>query len=256
MSVSRPNGYRMPRSIALTTLSRRIVAGGTVSRRDEAVRIVAAIAAQVIESADREAVFRRLSHGRLGVEQLAVSRTRSPSLVAYTAEFVDLLHSSMHHTFAVPVEPWLDLRFELSFFDDPADAESPWTYVLLGTESPVLEERWQQIEGVEPFPIPDPDDVPGNDHAEPELSARADIWTRVTDPFATSEPISWQAPELALLFDIIDSLADPAGDRVQAEQGKITVSLVADELSRRHGMSHPEAYDLLTAEESKAATSH
>lgn len=241
----------MPRSIGLTALSRHIAADVRAVRRDEAVRIVAAVAAKAIESGDRDGVFRKLSHGQLGDEQLLVSHGRAANLVAYSAEFVDLLHSSLHNSVTVPPEPWLDLRFELRFFDDPADAESPWTYVLLGTECAALEERWQGIDGVERFSIPDPDDMTRLDDDD-GLAARAETWARITAPFANSGPISWRLPDPELLFDIFDSLADPDRDSVRAEEGEITVALVAAAVKRLLDISEREAEDLLTAKESTA----
>jgi len=242
----------MPSSIGLTTLSRRIVAGGRALRRDESVRVIAAVTADVIASGDSDAVFRNLSHGQIGADQLVVSRRRAPSLIAHTAEFVDLLHSSMHHAFAVPPAAWLDLRFKLDFYDDPDDPDSPWTYVLLGTESMVLRQRWQEVDGVEPYPLPDPDQP--TDEAVDDVAERAAVWTRVLAPFTHSAPVTWLAPDPELLFDVVDSLRDPTGDEHRAADGLVTVSLIADALVQHHGIAADDVLEIMTTQPNATPT--
>lgn len=246
MSVSNPTGYRMPSSIGLTTLSRRVVAAGRAIRRDEAARVVATVAAMVVESGGSDEVFRKLSHGRIGDADVVVSKEeRYENLVARSAEFVDLLHAAMHASFSVPPEPWLDLRFELQFFDDADDPDGPWTYVLLGTENKALENAWAGVEAVETYPIPAPDAQFRQAEPDETFAAREATWARVTAPFVRSSPVSWRAPDPELLFDIVDSLGHLDGDAARAEAGEITVTLVARELAPLLGRTLEEAVDVL-----------
>jgi hypothetical protein len=255
MSVSRPTGYRMPSSRGLTTLSRRIVANGKALRRDEAVRIVAGVAARVVESGSSDEVFRALSHGHLGDDDLVVSNGRLQNLVGRSAEFVDLLHASLHNTFTLPPDPWLDLRFEIRFFDDPEEPEAPWTYVLVGTESDAMEQRWRAVDGVESYPLPNPDAPAGDEDAD-AASRREAVWSRVMAPYANSSPLSWMAPDPQLLFDVVDSVAAADGDAARADEGKLTVTLVAAELARLMGTDATQARELLLRRTSEVVLPH
>jgi hypothetical protein len=246
MSVSSPNGYRMPSSIGLTTLSRLVVGAGRALRRDEAAKVVASVAALVLDAGRSDEVFRKLSHGQIGDDDLVVSKEdRYDTVVARSAEFVDLVHASMHAAFTLPAEAWLDLRFELQFFDDPEDPEGPWTYILLGSENNALESAWAGIESVERFPIPDPDALQQHE-VEEGLAEREAVWTRVTAPYERTSPVSWKAPDPQFLFDIIDSLGHMDGDAARAEQGEITVTLVAEELAALLACTQEQAVEALS----------
>jgi hypothetical protein len=235
----------MPSSIGLTTLSRMVVVGGRTLRRDEAARVVAGVAALMIDAGNSDEVLRKLSHGQLGDDDLVVSKEeRYDNVVARSAEFVDLLHASMHGAFTLPAESWLDLRFELQFFDDPEAAEGDWTYVLLGTENKSLEAAWAGIDTVERYDIPEPDALQRSD-VEEGLAQRERLWSRVTAPYVRSSPVSWKAPDPQLLFDIVDSLGHLDGDAARAEAGEITVTLVAEALAPLIGVSSGEAIEVL-----------
>jgi hypothetical protein len=242
MTVGIPIGYRLPASVGITALSRRLVVAGQLPRRDQAIHVIAGVMARVLESSDRDAVFRSLSNGQVGDSDLAVCNAGHRPLVARVAEFVDVLHSALHSPFALPPDAWLDLRFELRFVDDPGDSGNCWTYALLGTESEALQHAWQAIPGVELFAFDDGDDSERSGSADRDSSQEhGEIWARVLAPFATANPLCWTAPDPQLLFDILDSLDHPESDEAQAAKGRVTVPLVLAELQR---LTHDESAGL------------
>jgi hypothetical protein len=50
-----------------------------------------------------------------------------------------------------------------------------------------------------------------------------------------SPSLTWQAPEPELLFDIAESLRDPAGDSARAASGRLTVPAVLAALAAQLG---------------------
>jgi hypothetical protein len=233
MTVSIPTGYRLPGSVGITALCRHLVNTGRLPRRDQAIHVIAGIMARALESSDRDALFKSLSKGQVGDSDLAISNAGDRPLVARVAEFVDVLHSALGGPFALPPDPWLDLRFELRFVDDPEDKGNCWTYALLGTEGEGLQSVWQAIPGVEPFAFDDAHDSERFPSTDRDFSQEHEkIWARVLAPFATANPLCWTAPDPQLLFDILDSLGHPECDEAQAAEGRVTVPLVLAQLRR------------------------
>jgi hypothetical protein len=240
VSVNQPSGYRFPASFGLTSLSRQLVSYGRPIRRDAAVGAAARVLTQIISSPqDWPSVFPHLSFGQVTLETLKVSAGRRDGLLSYAGEYVDAVNAHLHRTSAVPVAPWLDLRFELQFFDDPADPHLRWTYALLGTESHALEAAWAAVDGVEAYPAASLADPPTDPDVDPGWSDRRLVWDRLTAPFRRSLPLSWRAPDPSLLFDLAESMADPGRDDELAASGGVTQSLVMEALGELLGDSAP-----------------
>jgi hypothetical protein len=235
VSVSQPNGYRIPGDVRLTALSRTLASDLRTTFRDEAARAVASVIAELLD-ADTDTVLRRLSHGQLGIDDLIISPVRaSDAVLSHAAEFVELLHAHMHRPSALPMPTHLDLRCWLQFFDDPDGDSTGWTYVLLGTGSDRLEQAWQAVAGVEPFAVTAPDQRPDRPEADAGWVERAEVWDRVTAPLRGAAPLTWQAPEPELLFDIAESQRDAAGDSARAASGRLTVPAVLAALAAQLG---------------------
>jgi hypothetical protein len=241
MSFSQPSGYRFPASFGLTSLSRQLVSYGKPIRRDAAVEAVARVLSRIISTPqDWTQVFPRLSFGQVTIESLKVSAGRHDGLLCYCAEYVDAVNAHLHGTSAVPVAPWLDLRFELQFFDDPADRDKRWTYALLGTESHALEAAWAAVDGVEAYPAASVADPPTEPQLDPGWADRRLVWDRLIFPFRRSSPLSWRAPDPSLLFDLAESMADPDRDDELAASGSVTQSLVMEALGEMLAESVPD----------------
>lgn len=248
MSFNQPSGFRFPASFGLTSLSRQLVSYGKPIRRDAAVDAVARVLTRIISSPqDWTEVFPRLSFGQVTIEHLQVSAGRRDGLLCYSAEYVDAVNAHLHRTSAVPVPPWLDLRFELQFFDDPADGDRRWTYALLGTESHSLEAAWAAVDGVEAYPAATVADPPADPTLDPRWADRRLVWDRLTAPFRRSSPLAWRAPDPSVLFDLAESMADPSRDDELAASGSVTQSLVVEALGEMLGESAPaDLLDLVT----------
>ena len=248
MSFNQPSGYRFPTSFGLTPLSRQLVSYGRPIRRDGAVEAVARVLTLIISSPQEwTRVFPRLSFGQVTIDDLQVSAGRRDGLVCYSAEYVDAVNAHLHRTSAVPVPPWLDLRFELQFFDDPRDVEQRWTYALLGTESHSLEAAWAAVDGVEAYPAATVADAPADPTRDPGWADRRLVWDRVTAPFRRSSPLAWRAPDPSLVFDVAESMANPGRDDELAASGSVTQSLVMEALGEMLGKSAPaDLLDLVT----------
>jgi hypothetical protein len=231
MSVNQPHGYRLANTVSLTGLSRRIIRDGASLWRDEAVRAIATVLVELLDSPDdRDRVFQLISHGQVAQSDLVVSVARHLPLVAQAAEFIDVLHAVLYRPSAIPIPPGLDLRFRVQFYDDSADPEGVWTYVLVGTNIARLEEAWQGLPEVESFPVPIAEHSQDPSEADPHWTERPAIWDRVLEPYRRSSPISWSTLEPQCLFDVEESQRYPDRDADFIAEGKITARLVIDKV--------------------------
>lgn len=245
MSYSQPTGYRMPASTSLPSLSRAMQRFGWTTWRGEAVRATGQVAAELLASPDdRESVLRRLSNDQVGEADLVISRTHGVGVLLRAAEFLDLAHAAMAKPTAVPLPRSLDLRCRAQFLDDPGDPERSWTYILFGTEQISIEKIFEQINGIQHYPIPPVDGVStaeiAPDPADADLRERAATWERVLAPYTRSAPLSLAAPDPNLAFALIESLM--AGDRDEelAAEGKVTASAVVADVASRLDSQDPD----------------
>ncbi|MCP3427089.1 hypothetical protein NBM05_13975 [Rothia sp. AR01] len=229
MTYSQPKGFRVPTGARLPAWVPGQMPGAWRAWRQEGVRAVATVLAEVLRTGEsRDEVFRRLSYGQVGEEDLLFSRAHSACMITRASEFVDVAHAEMRKPTAVPVHPAIDLRCRAQFVGDPDDPELTWTYVLLGTERPALEQHFMGIEGMEPYPIPE-EDAPEDE----EAAERAALWRRALAPYRHIAPLSLSAPDPSLLFDASESILARIQDDELASRGKITSSEIVAEAARR-----------------------
>lgn len=230
MTWSHSQGFRIPGTVSLPMMSRALERHAWPTWRVEAVRALALVSDELLAGADdREAVFRRLSHGQLGEVDLVVSRAQGAGLLMRAAEFLDVVHAFMHRPAAIPVQAALDLRCVAQFMDDPADDEHRWLYVLLQTESTRMESMFSALRDVEPYPVP----LPGEPAHEDDVE-RAEVWHRVLGRYTGFSPPSIVAPQLHLAFEVVESIGSDHDDEL-AVQGKVTASEVIAEVALRRG---------------------
>ncbi|RKT79756.1 hypothetical protein DFJ68_3234 [Terracoccus luteus] len=238
MTYSQPRGYRLSTDTSLTSVSRALERFGWPLWQVEIRRAVAAVCVELLADDDRDTVFRKLSHGQVGDEDLVVSAANRRGLLHRAAEFLDVGHGIMHRPSALPLPPRLDLRCRAQFMDDRDDPVRRYTYVLFGTEHERLEEVFLQLRGIEAYPLASGDDPVDDDDAAgagAELAERAAVWDRVLAPYARFSPLSISAPEPQVTFDVAESLHWPDREDEFAAQGKTTVTQVVAEVARRLG---------------------
>ena len=139
------------------------------------------------------------------------------------------------------VDPWLDLRFEVRFYDDPAEPDGRWTYVLVSTNSTAFELGWRRIPGLLRYPLPETDDDPGR--AADDWVERFGIWERILAAYPPSAALAWRAPDPQLCAELVESMDDPALDSKRSAEGKLTVTDVLTEVHRLLGPSAPRGLD-------------
>lgn len=235
MSYSQPLGYRMPAQFPLPALARKLEHLGWPLWRVEVIRALSAVTVELMNSPeDRDAVLRSISQGQMSESDLLVSNTYERGLLHRAAEFLDLAHGMMHTPSAVPLAPKYDLRCTAHFMDDPADPEHRWTYVLFGTEHRKLEERFGEVDGMEPYPVEMEDDPFASSEDDPAREERLETWDRVLRPYGRSTPLTIDAPEPQIMFDIIESI-ESRSDGALAFAEKITVTAAINDINRRLG---------------------
>lgn len=242
MTFSQPMGFRMARTVNLPSVSRALERFGWPIWRGEVVRAVAAVTAELLTSEDDvDTVLLRLSHGQVGESDLAFSSHHGGGLLMRAADFLDVAHGLLHLPTAMPLPPMLDLRSRADFMDDPADPQREWVYVLFGTEHASLEAAFAQLRGIEPYPVPSLEDYKDPQDCDPDERLRREVWNRVLDRYTRFRPLSISAPEPQIAFDLVESLADPGQDERLATEGKVTLTAVLEEVSRRLGEETPDA---------------
>lgn len=237
MTYSQPRGYRLSTGTSLTSVSRALERFGWPLWQVEIRRAVATVCIELLADDDRDTVFRKLSHGQVGDDDLVVSAANRRGLLHRAAEFLDVGHGIMHRPSALPLPPRLDLRCRAQFMDDRDDPERRYTYVLFGTEHERLEEVFLQLRGIEAYPLASSDDPgdPGDETGRDERAERAVVWDRVLAPYARFSPLSISAPEPQVTFDVAESLHWPDREAEFAAQGKTTVTQVVAEVARHLG---------------------
>lgn len=247
MSYSQPSGYRLPSSASLPSISRALERFGWSAWRLEAVRATAQVAVELLEHPDdQEEVLRRLSGDQVGDDDLVISSAMGAGVLLRAAEFLDVAHAALSKPTAVPLPRALDLRCRAQFMDDAADPDRAWIYVLFGTEQASLQQIFEHLRGIEPYPVPpvggvtieeivpDPDDL--------DLQQRTAVWERVLAPYARFSPLMISAPEPALAFDIIESLRAEDQDAALQDEGKVTVTAVVAAIAER--LQDPDLDDI------------
>lgn len=235
MSYSQPLGYRMPAQYPLPALARKLEHLGWPLWRVEVVRALSAVTVELLRSPeDRDAVFRSISQGQLSEADLIVSNTFDRGLLHRAAEFLDLAHGILHAPSTIPLPPKYDLRCTAQFMDDPDDSAHTWTYVLFGTEHRLLEERFEDMDGIESYPVEMEDDPLAPEVMDPQREERLETWNRVLRPYSRSSPLTVSAPEPQIMFDIIESI-DSRSDGALAFAEKITVTAAVNDINRRLG---------------------
>ena len=234
MPYSQPRGYRLPSSVSLPYVTRKLELLGWPLWRGEVISTLAAVCHEVLATGDPDDVYGRLSHGQVTRADLPLSARHRDSLIAQAAEFIDVAHGVVALPSARPLSPALDLRCRAQFMDDPEDPAGPWTYVLFGTQRQVLHAAFADMDGVEAYPV---EDGPHQDRDAPD---RAVVWGRVLAPYVRFTPLSVSAPEPQVLFDVIESQdLGPDADAMLRAEGKVTISAVVD-ACRRLGSGAPE----------------
>lgn len=217
MSYTQPIGYRLAGAVNLPALSRALERGGWDLWRAEVTRALATVCLAALQEGE-DAAYARLSHGQISRVDLRFSAAVRGALVCRAAEFLDRGHALMAHRTTIPMPPELDLRCRAQFMDDLGDPDGTWTYVLFGTQHLRLVEAFEQVEGLERYPV----DLPGvTTPSDPE---RAAVWERVLAPFGRSQPLAVSAPDPEVLFDVFESLT-PGNEDVDLEAaGRVTVT--------------------------------
>ncbi|PRZ44029.1 hypothetical protein CLV47_101153 [Antricoccus suffuscus] len=240
MSYSQPTGYRMPASVSLPSISRALERFGWPVWRAETVRALASIAIDLLDAPDdREAVYKRLSHGQISEADLVISTTTERGLLHQAAEFLDVAHGIMHRPSVIPLPTKLDMRCRAQFMDDPEDPSRTWNYVLFGTEHDRLEQVFLQLRGMESYPVAAADDPQADTEPDPGWAERCAVWQRVLAPYSRSSPLSISAPEPQITFDIAESLKYVDRDAEYAAAGKVTVTAAIEEIRRQLGDRSP-----------------
>ncbi|MGB7423982.1 MAG: hypothetical protein WA903_03650, partial [Ornithinimicrobium sp.] len=165
---------------------------------------------------------------------LIVSNTFDRGLLHRAAEFLDLAHGMLHAPSTIPLPPKYDLRCTAQFMDDPDDSTHAWTYVLFGTEHRLLEERFEDMDGIESYPVEMEDDPLAAEGTDPQREERLETWNRVLRPYSRSSPLEISAPEPQVMFDIIESI-ESRSDGALAFAEKITVAATVNDINRRLG---------------------
>lgn len=239
MSFERPSGYRITRQLGLTTLIRGVVGEGGQLRRDEALRILSKVAAELAMVPRPDEVFRRLSGGSVASEELDAVCGPEASLLARAAAFVDVVHLHLHE--GARVDPWLDLRFEVQFYEDPAEPHGAWTYVLVSTNSSAFELGWRRVPGLLRYPLPESDDDQARHNDD--WVERFGVWERILAAYPRSGALAWRAPDPQLYAELTESLHDPSLDAKLGSEGKVTVTAVLAEVHRLLGPSAPSGVE-------------
>ena len=166
-------------------------------------------------------------------------------MVSRAAAFVDVVHAKLQGDDAV--DPWLDLRFEVAFYTDPADPNGDLSFVLLSTNCQAFEQAWRRLPALQRFPLAGAGEE--STLGEDDWAERFAIWERILSAFPRSRRLLWQAPLPRLHADVAGSLRDPASDERLFTDGHITLTAVLAEVHRLLGSSAPSGLDreLVTA---------